>query len=84
MIADIIRAGGAVSLRDLVKSTGIEERKLRRMIAAERLKGAPILSDNKRGYYLPESDEEKARFCRSMRHRAIEILRAARAVEKGN
>lgn len=36
------------------------------------------------GYYLPANEEEKARFVRSMRHRAQEILSAADAVEKTN
>lgn len=52
------------------------------MIAAERRAGAAILSDNQTGYYLPANEEEKARFVRSMRHRAKEILCAADAVEK--
>lgn len=52
------------------------------MIAAERRAGAAILSNNQTGYYLPANEEEKARFVRSMRHRAKEILCAADAVEK--
>lgn len=51
------------------------------MISAERRAGAAILSDNATGYYLPANEEEKARFVRSMRHRAKEILCAADAVE---
>lgn len=83
MIAEIVAAGGVLQLRELVKITGYDERKGRQMIAAERRAGIPILSDNRRGYYLPTSDDETRRFCRSMRHRAIEILRTARAVEMG-
>nr|DAM38765.1 MAG TPA: Late embryogenesis abundant protein [Caudoviricetes sp.] len=52
------------------------------MISAERRAGAAILSDNVTGYYLPANKEEKARFVRSMRHRAQEILSAADAVER--
>ena len=52
------------------------------MIAAERRTGVAILSDNLTGYYLPANEEEKARFVRSMRHRAKEILLAADAVER--
>jgi hypothetical protein len=52
------------------------------MISAERRAGAAILSDNATGYYLPADEEEKARFVRSMRHRAKEILCAADAVER--
>lgn len=81
LITKIIAAGGVLPLRELVKITGYDERKVRQMIATERRAGAPILSDNQRGYYLPTSDDETRRFCRSMRHRAIEILKTARAVE---
>lgn len=81
MIAEIVAAGGILTLRELVRITGYDERKVRQMIAAERRTGVPILSDNRRGYYLPTSDDETRRFCRSMRHRAIEIFRTARAVE---
>lgn len=52
------------------------------MISAERRAGAAILSNNQTGYYLPANVEEKARFIRSMRHRAQEILNAADAVER--
>lgn len=76
-------AGQGLHLRDLVKMTGRTEREVRQMIQAERLRGIPILADNKSGYYLPSSGEEKAAFVRSMRHRADEIHRAAEAVEKG-
>lgn len=81
VIAEIIAAGGVLPLRELVRITGYDERKVRHMIAAERRAGIPILSDNQRGYYLPTSDDETRRFCRSMRHRAIEIFKTARAVE---
>lgn len=50
------------------------------MIAAERLHGVPVLSDNSSGYFLPGDEIERAQFVRSMRHRAGEILRVADAV----
>ena len=83
-IADLLCRGqqNAIPLRDLCNMIGLDGRTVRSMIAAERLKGAPILSDNANGYYMPANAEEKARFVRSMRHRASEILRAAKAVEK--
>lgn len=85
-IADLLRYGqaNAVPLRDLAGITGLDGRVVRAMIAAERRAGAAILSDNQTGYYLPANEEEKARFVRSMRHRAKEILCAADAVEKTN
>lgn len=83
-IADLLRYGqaNAVPLRDLAGITGLDSRVVRAMIAAERRAGAAILSDNMTGYYLPANEEEKARFVRSMRHRAKEILCAADAVER--
>lgn len=86
MIAALLNPGQAhaVTLRDLESMTGLDGRTVRRMIAAERRAGAAILSDNESGYYLPASEEEKARFVRSMRHRAGEIMRAADAVERSS
>ena len=62
--------------------TGLSSRSVRKRIAAERLEGTPILSDNVRGYFLPSCEEEKERFIRSMKHRAREIERAAEAIKK--
>lgn len=83
-IADLLRYGqaNAVPLRDLARITGLDGRTVRAMISAERRAGAAILSNNQTGYYLPANEEEKARFVRSMRHRAKEILCAADAVER--
>lgn len=72
----------AVPLRHLTTMTKLDGRTVRSMIAAERLAGVPILSDNSTGYYLPGDDAEKVRFIRSMKHRAKEIERAAEAIEK--
>lgn len=78
-ITDLLSHGqaNAVPLRDLEGITGLDGRTVRAMISAERRAGAAILSDNVTGYYLPANEEEKARFVRSMRHRAKEILCAA-------
>ena len=83
-IADLLRYGqaNAVPLRDLAGITGLDGRTVRAMISAERRAGAAILSNNQTGYYRPANEEEKARFVRSMRHRAKEILCAADAVER--
>lgn len=85
-IIDLLSHGqaNAVPLRDLEGMTGLDGRTVRAMISAERRAGSAILSDNATGYYLPANEEEKARFVRSMRHRAGEIMRAADAVEKSN
>lgn len=72
----------AVPLCELVRVTKLDSRTVRAMIACERKAGFPILSDNVNGYFLPADDLERVRFVRSMRHRALEILKAAAAVEK--
>ena len=69
-------------LRHLTAMTKLDGRTVRAMIAEERLAGMPILSDNSTGYFLPASEDEKAQFIRSMKHRAKEIERAAEAIEK--
>jgi biotin operon repressor len=83
MVVEYLHEGqeNAIPLRDLVTLTGLDARTVRVMIQNERLRGAPILSDNSRGYFLPGCEAERLRFVRSMEHRAGEILRAARAVE---
>lgn len=84
-IADFLNIGAAhaIPLRDLVAITGWSEREVRRRIEAERRAGALIVSDNKSGYYLTDDPAEAQRFARSMRHRAGEIMRTARAIERG-
>ena len=72
----------AIPLRHLTAMTKLDGRTVRAMIAEERLAGAPILADNSTGYFLPASEDEKAQFIRSMKHRAKEIERAAEAIEK--
>lgn len=73
----------AVPLRSLVSITGLDGRKIRLLIAQERREGVPIVSDNSSGYFLAETQVEREAFCRSMRHRAKEIMRAADAVAEG-
>ena len=70
----------ALHLADLVRLTGWPERDVRKAIQRERQRGCPILSDNKSGSFLPQSEAEKVQFVCSMRCRAREILRAANAV----
>ncbi|HIU43427.1 MAG TPA: hypothetical protein IAB67_03935 [Candidatus Ventrousia excrementavium] len=71
---------GAVPMVQLVAWTGLDSRSIRQLIERERRQGAPILSDNRSGYFLAGSPEEVERFSRSMEHRAREILRTAAAV----
>ena len=52
-------------------------------IEQERRAGALIVADNKSGYWVTDDPAEAQRFARSMKHRAKEILRTARAIERG-
>lgn len=71
-----------LTLKDLVRITQWPERAVRKEIESERRSGALIVSDNRNGYYLADSPAEALRFARSMRGRALEIMKTARAVEK--
>lgn len=68
-------------LQDLVRITGWTEREVRQQIHMERRQHIPILSNNRDGYYLPSTPQERAYCVRSLRHRAGEILAAAKAIE---
>lgn len=83
VISEYLYPGGenAVSMRELKALTGLPAREVRRFIQLERLEGVPIVTSHPGGYYLAESDVDLARFVRSMRHRAGEILKVAAAVE---
>lgn len=83
-ISDFLLQGEtqAVTRQHLEQITGLTGREVQRAVQAARLKGTPILSSGS-GFFLPETEAEKARFVRSMRHRAAEISRAADAVERG-
>ena len=85
-ISDFLSAGqqNAISLRRLTAITGERLRIVRRMIEAERKRGVPILSNNVSGYYLPATEDERKRFVRSMRGRAMEIWKTASAVEQAD
>lgn len=83
-VSDLLNCGqvNSIPLRQLIVMTGVDGRTIRAKIAAERMAGIPILSDNKTGYFLPANEKEKERFVQNMRHRAKEIERSAKAVEK--
>lgn len=72
----------AIPRRELEKLTGMDGRTVRLMIEQERRGGTPICTDNLTGYYLPATQEERTACIRSMRHRAGEIMRTARAIER--
>ncbi len=82
-IAALLMVGKENGLRlsDLVRLLDWPERDVRREIQFERLHGVPILSDCQNGYFLPETEEERAACVRSLRGRAWEILDVADAIE---
>lgn len=82
-ISDLLLPGreNAIPRRDLEAITGLDGRTIRLMIERERRRGTLILSDNPHGYFLADDPAEAQQFARSMRHRAGEILRTARAIE---
>ena len=71
----------AVSLRRLADMAGLSTREVRRAIQKERLNGVPICEAGA-GYFIAGNDEERRRWVISMRGRARQILKAARAVER--
>lgn len=75
-------AENGLHLRDLCRLTGWKEREVRLHIHAERRRGVPILSDNANGYFLPETEADRAACVRSLRGRAQEILNVADAIER--
>ena len=83
-IADLLGRGqaAAVPLAYLVAMTGMDGRTVRKMIERERRQGVPILSNNRSGYYLPGEDGEIASCVKSLRRRAGEIFKTARAIER--
>ena len=83
-VSDLLNRGqeNAVPLRHLKKLLEVDGRTVRLMIERERRAGIPICADNATGYYLPSTADEKAACVRSMRHRAGEIMKTARAIEQ--
>ena len=83
-VSDFLSHGreNAVPLRHLKKVMEADGRTVRLMIQQERLSGMPICADNLTGYYIAANEAEKAACVRSMRHRAREIMKTARAIEQ--
>ena len=83
LISDLLQTGAenGLTIQDLVKLTGQDERSIRRQIQVERKAGQLILSNCKDGYFLPASEDEVRRFIRSMSQRAREIATVSRAAE---
>ena len=72
----------ALPLGELKKLTGLDRRMIRRRIQMERRAGACICVNNRDGYFLAETEAERARCVASMRRRAAEVYRTADAIER--
>ena len=70
-----------LTLQDLVKLTGMDERTIRRKIHVERKSGMLIMADCVHGYFLPEDTYDVRRFIHSMSNRSKEISAVSRAAE---
>lgn len=81
-IADFLDTGerNGKTLKELREILNGDGRTIRARIEQER-RSSPILSGQS-GYYLPENENEVARFCASMRHRARRVWASAAAVER--
>ena len=55
---------------------------IRRQIQLERQAGACICVNNRDGYFLAETEAERARCVASMRRRAAEVFKTADAIER--
>ena len=82
LISSLLLRGSAnaVPLQHLQALTGLDERTVRRMIQAERRSGEAISADNRTGYYLAATLEERESCARSMLARADEVRRTAQAI----
>ena len=72
----------AIPLGALETLTGLDRRMIRRRIQLERQAGACICVNCKDGYYLAETEAERARCVASMRQRAAEVYKTAAAIER--
>ena len=82
-IADLLLPGREYSFPrwGLEAITRLDGCTIRLVFEPGRRRGTLILSDNHHGYFLADDPAEAQQFARSMRHRAGEILRTARAIE---
>lgn len=72
----------ALTTAELSKITGRKTREITRAICAERRGGAPILSDPGAGFWLASNGKEARRCAAALHHRAAEIHRTARSLER--
>lgn len=82
-IADYIPygRGNAVTNSYLGSLLGLSRREIEKAVQDARKQGEPIISDNVNGYYMATCQHDIDMFYNSMRHRALEVFRTARAVK---
>lgn len=73
--------GNAISLAELCRITGMENRTLRAAIERERQNGAVICS-SVNGYFFPDTLSELQEYVHRERSRSCSITRSLRAAEK--
>lgn len=83
-IAAILQRGRehALTTREIARITGLSFRRVTLKICAERRAGAPILSDNRHGFWLAENEEELIDCVHRLHARAAQIHKTAREMEK--
>ena len=77
----------ALTLHELSRVTGIEERSLKKRVQELRKAGYPIVSSSQGGYYIPRegnlNDIQGAeRFCRMQSSQAVERFQSVKPVKK--
>ena len=72
----------ALTTRELARITGQQPRQITKRICYERRHGAPILSDPAAGFWLASDQAEARRCAAALHHRAAEIHRTARSLER--
>lgn len=75
--------GNALSVKTLVKLTGLHPRQITEAVQHSRRRGVPVLSTTyPGGYFIAETEAEKQRCIRSLRHRAKEMYETLYCLER--
>lgn len=69
-----IGRGNGISMRELEKQAGINERQVRKLISALRRDGNAIAAHPKTGYFIAETPEEMDMACSFLRSRSMHSL----------
>lgn len=84
MVFDLLGYGrdSARTGRELARLHNVNMREVTKAVQLERKQGYPIAASTQdpKGYYIPDSDEEKADYIRSLDHRISETRHTRKAV----